>query len=140
MPTTALAKSVAPNTYMSGGGANDSTKIVRSSMRRSPSAPMCSDALRPCRSRPRASSVTAASSGAEPRLPEARSSQTTSRAPGTSRPAMTVAIATASPVADRPRPRRRSRGTIAASTRSTNTSSVPPQVSPTANASSSDTP
>ena len=139
MPTTALAKSVAPKTYMSGGGANDSTKIVRSSMRRSPLAPMCSVALRPCESNPRTLSTTELSRRVDPRLPDTLSSQTTSRAPGTSRPAITVATATATPsrtaAATSP-----ISGKDSESMRSTKTSSVPPQVRPTANASSSDTP
>ena len=97
-------------------------------------------ALRPTSSRPRASSRTASSSLPEPVLPSTLSGQTTSRLPKRSAgPATTVATATGDSV-------RTASATawswanVSGLTFSTKMSSIPPQVRPTAKASSSETP
>src|SRR2546423_1093418 len=125
---------------MRGGGAWEATKRVSSSPRRCPSRPYRRVALRPGASRPRESSAAAASSRSEPSVPSVRSGQTTSRrASRVASPVTQVTTATGVPVriASATAP---SSGNADRSTRSTNTSMMPPQVSPTANASSSMTP
>jgi hypothetical protein len=97
---------------------------------------------------PRTSSSTAASSRAEPSVPGAglappalvvSSAQMTRRAPVWPGPEITVATATGSPLPTAAAILPNS-GKLVLSTRSTKTSMIPPQVSPTANASSSLTP
>src|SRR5689334_231997 len=135
----AAAKSMAPNTSIRGGGANDCTNTASSSSRRCPSAPYRSTVVVPCSRTPRASSVTASSSRSEPSEPARRSGHTARWAPIGPGPAMTVASATGSArsieAATGPNP-----GTVARETGSTKTSMMPPHVRPTANASSSLTP
>src|SRR5680860_1350177 len=141
----AAAKSMAPNTIIRGRGANEETNTRAPSPRRSPSGPYPRVSVRPPASRPRASSATAASKRSEPNVPRTgvcdSSGRTTSRRP--SRPASgcstTVHTATARP-ASMSAASSSNPGKDARSTRSTNTSRMPPHVRPTANASSSLTP
>ena len=140
---------MAPKTSIRGAGANEFTNTLSSSPRRSPCAPYLRMPVRPWASMPRTSSSTAASIRADPRVPDAPAcqpsgwslsrAQITRRAPTWPGPAMTVATATGSPrstaAAISP-----SSGKLAWSTRSTKMSMIPPQVRPTAKASSSLTP
>ncbi len=140
---------MAPNTSIRGAGANEFTNTLSSSPRRSPCSPYRRIPVRPWASMPRTSSSTAASSRAAPRVPDAPAcqpsgwelllAQITRRAPIRPGPEITVATATGSPrstaAAISP-----SSGNRLLSIRSTKMSMIPPQVSPTANASSSLTP
>ena len=140
---TAAAKSMAPKTSIRGGGAIDSTSTATSSIRRSPSGPRWSTPVDPAASKPRASSITASSSRSLPSEPDARSGQTTNRAPSrageVSGASTTVATATGSWAAT-DAAMSAICGKWARSTGSTRMSITPPQVSPTEKASSSLTP
>src|SRR5215217_5005375 len=65
---TALAKSIAPKTYIRGGGAKDCIKTVTSSMRRCPRGPKWTVSVRPPSSIPRAASTIARSRSSLPDL------------------------------------------------------------------------
>jgi hypothetical protein len=145
---TAAAKSIAPNTSIRGAGANDWTKTDSSSLLRSPSGPYLRTPVRPCASIPRASSSTAWSSRfPDPSVPDDRRPwgsvspvvQITRLAPTCPGPAMTVATATGSSArtAAATSPSSGNNSWLAGSTK---TSMMPPQVRPTAKASSSDMP
>src|SRR4051794_34808876 len=93
MRATAEAKSMAPNTYILGGGAKDWTKTATSSMRRCPRGPKCRVSVLPPSNNPLAASITALSSSPLPALPTWSPGATSSLLPIPG-PSMTVAIAT----------------------------------------------
>src|SRR5215217_1691734 len=90
---TAEAKSMAPNTYILGGGAKDWIKTATSSMRRCPRGPKWRVSVLPPSSNPRAASTTALSSSLLPAVPTCSSGATSSLLPNPG-PSITVAIAT----------------------------------------------
>src|SRR4051812_33594885 len=124
---------------MRGGGAKECTKTASSSSRRSPWRPYRRMPVVPCASMPRASSSTASSSRSRPSEPSERSGHTIRRAPISPGPSVTVAIATGSCRSIEATTSPNS-GNVARLIGSTRTSRMPPQVSPTAKASSSLTP
>src|SRR4051794_9255587 len=136
---------MAPKTSIRGLGPYDATNTVMPSPRRCPSGPYWSVSLRPDSSSPRASADTASSARSDPNVPRTSrgrpSGRMISRRP--TRPGSTcetiVATATCSP-ASTAAATSPSSGKVSRSTASTKTSTTPPHVSPTANASASLTP
>src|SRR5919107_1229043 len=90
---TAEAKSMAPNTYIRGGGANDWMKTATSSIRRCPVGPKWRVSVLPPSSSPLAASTTALSRSPLPAVPTWPSGSIRSLLPVPG-PWMTVAIAT----------------------------------------------